>query len=183
MALALQGAIVTGIDNSEIALNIANDKSKKLKLSNCSFINVDVSSFSDDHFDFVLMNDVTEHLSDRELDVIFTQIRRILKYMGQVVIHTPNGLNLILKTDKSIFHSLYEIYRKVRGREHFHLSPVELYQMQVHINVKSYRQLRKFLQRYGITKTKVIYDISHKISFLTKFYSADMLVIGYLYEK
>jgi 2-polyprenyl-3-methyl-5-hydroxy-6-metoxy-1,4-benzoquinol methylase len=181
LAIASQGLkTVIGVDSSEKAIQKANAKLIKTNL-NCKFVCADASSLNTETlFDYVVLNDLLEHLSDEELKNMFKKINHILEKDGEVVIHTPNGLSLCNDTDSNLLQKIYKIYllifKKFRG---FERTVEQIYYDQVHINIKSYRQLRRFLMDFGY-KTEVIYDEKGKLPFLNQF-SSNMLVIARKY--
>ena len=89
------GAQAYGIDYAAVAVHL----SKKLALQqheNGNKVGVYQASalylpFDSDSFDRVLMLDIVEHLYPAELNVAFTEAKRVLKPGGRIVIHTaPN---------------------------------------------------------------------------------------------
>ena len=96
IALAHEGANVTGIDYSKDALEIAKkaiDKQptelkEKIRTKHSNAACLD---FPDTTFDFIFMTDLVEHLYPKELKKCFEECRRILKTDGKLIIHTaPN---------------------------------------------------------------------------------------------
>lgn len=105
---------------------------------------------NDPVFDFVVMNDVTEHLGDNELALAIEVVSRVLLPGGELVIHTPNGLALCNNTDATFRSRLYTGYlRRVRGWQGVERTAEQIYYEQMHINIKSFRQLRSFLHYHG----------------------------------
>jgi 2-polyprenyl-3-methyl-5-hydroxy-6-metoxy-1,4-benzoquinol methylase len=181
LAIASQGVkAVIGVDSSGKAIQKANTKLSATNL-NCKFVCTDASSLNTDIlFDYVILNDVVEHLSDKELNGMFKKINHILESDGEVVIHTPNGLALCNDTDSDFLQKLYKIYLGVFGTFRGCERTVEqIYYDQVHINIKSYRQLATFLSDCGF-KPEVIYDGKGRLPFLNKL-SSNMLVIAKKY--
>jgi 2-polyprenyl-3-methyl-5-hydroxy-6-metoxy-1,4-benzoquinol methylase len=179
LAIAAQGQIlsIVGIDFSEEFIRQANHKLIGTNFP-CRFFCGDVGTFqSQDLFDFIVFNDVTEHLSDRELKRLFNTLDALLAMNGEVIIHTPNGLALNNDTDSNIFQRFYKAYlARFCGWQGFERTLEQLYYDQAHINIKSYRQLRTFLNGYGYS-TRVIYD-DHRRNFLKCQLSPNMLVIA-----
>ncbi len=181
LAIASQGIkAVIGIDSSQRAIQKAKAKLLNTNL-NCEFICADVSSLNiQTLFDYVVLNDLVEHLSDGEMKQMFNKINNILKRDSEVVIHTPNGLSLCNDTDSNLLKKFYKIYLRIFKKfGGFERTVEQLYYDQVHINIKSYRQLRRFLKALGY-KTKVIYDEKSNLPFLNKL-SSNMLVIARKY--
>jgi len=180
LALAAEsGVLVLGVDMSSNAIEVARKK-QGTDLPNCRFECLDVTNLNpspDEKFNFIILNDVTEHLSDKELTLLFTKIRHLLTQDGEVIIHTPNGIALCNDTDSSVLQILFKLYlRLFKGWKGFERSVEQLYYHQTHINIKSYREYKKILTSLGY-KSKVIYDESYKPAFMTPVSSSNMLVI------
>ena len=124
-----------------------------------------------------MLNDVTEHLCDTELDALFDKLSSLLKPSGEIIIHTPNGLALCNQTDYSFFTRLYTVYlgvfKKWRGLAR---TIDQIYYDQVHINIKSYSQLSSFLSKKNFRST-VYYDTRNTTP-LIRTLSSNMLVIA-----
>jgi len=170
-------AFIMGIDFSEEVISAAKKKSENSNLP-CHFLKCDASTFKfEAPFDFITLNDVSEHLSDAELAQLCNNLKRYLKDNGEIIIHTPNGLSLANETAQSISFSLYKLYhRLVKGWKGLERSADHLYYDQVHINIKSYDQIKSFLKSLGF-KTRVKYDGRSRWFFLNRF-SSHMLVLA-----
>jgi len=148
-----------GIDFSINAINDCKNKLKLSGLNNCQFICEDASSINNINktFDYVILNDITEHISDKELSKLFINLKKFINTKSEILIHTPNGMALCNNTDIDLFQRIRILLKKLQGWKGYHWTVDELYYLQVHINVKSYRQLKSFLKKLGF-KSKVIYD-------------------------
>lgn len=87
-----------GIDYSSDAIRLANilkgKKNKEIK-ERMHFFVMDAKKikFSNSFFDIVFLTDVIEHLYPEELEIVFKEIKRVLKPEGKLVIHTaPNKI-------------------------------------------------------------------------------------------
>ncbi len=93
---AKKGAIATGIDYSKeaivLAKSIQKKKSKNIqKKTNFFVMDGKKLKFKDSFFDLVILTDVAEHLYSEELDIMFEEIKRVLKENGKLIVHTaPN---------------------------------------------------------------------------------------------
>lgn len=176
--MAKKGAFyVTGVDRDRKLILEANKLRVERKIDNCSIKAgriEELSFFCLRDLDFVTMNDVSEHLSDDELSKAIYEFKSFLAPDGELVIYTPNGLSLCCQTDHNW---ISDLYRLVHGDD-FVKSEYQLYYDQVHINVKSYRQLKKLLNSHGFT-TAVQYEPEHRFP-LWKQLSSKMLVIARL---
>lgn len=90
-----------GIDNSNIALDIANKKVKNAHFKNADVYNL---PFEDNSFDLIISSDVIEHVVNYEK--MLSEIKRVGKYGAFVIIGTP--LRYLEKsTDKTHYHEFY----------------------------------------------------------------------------
>jgi 2-polyprenyl-3-methyl-5-hydroxy-6-metoxy-1,4-benzoquinol methylase len=160
LAVASSGArSVVGVDTSATSVAMAEDKRRHAGLSNATFLAESVARLpGPDPFDFIVLNDVTEHLSDRELTTLLQDLEAQVRPGSQLVIHTPNGLSLSHESDTGLLPLLYKAYLIVARGWRGVARPVdELYYEQTHINLKSFRQLRDFLRPFGY-RCHVRYD-------------------------
>jgi len=180
LALAAQNIkLAIGIDFSESRILEANKRAKEVSLS-CKFYRGELQSLSlDSKFDFITLNDVTEHLSDLELKSLFQEIVKYLSPAGEILIHTPNGLALCNGTDSNWLTRLHKTYLTLlKGWKGHERTPEQIYYDQVHINIKSYSQLKSFLCQFNI-RSAVHYD-EQRLNLLVRSLSSNMLVIGKL---
>ena len=179
LAVAHLGAAeVVGVDFDGKAIKRAESKRTGAECRNCRFLRGDVSAIDlPGLFDYSVLNDVIEHLSDEELMILFGRLRKLLRPGGEVVIHTPNGLALCNDTDSNRFQQAYKLYlRAFEGWRGLERSVDQIYYDQVHINIKSFRQLGEILRRSGF-RAKVFYDEPSRVPFLSRL-SSNMLVVG-----
>jgi len=85
--LAKRGAKVTGIDNAGDAVEFAREKCAGESDLDFRVGSVYELPFENDSFDYVVSSDVIEHLS--EPDKMLSEMKRVWKEQGQVVISTP----------------------------------------------------------------------------------------------
>lgn len=152
------GGVYVGGDFNPNAITNARVLAECKDVKNCVFHCCDANMFqTNDKFDYIILCDVIEHLSCRELSKLLRSCRRLLKDSGEIVIHTPSGMNLYCQTDKTVMSRLYFfMYRKITKQPY--LKDMEqIYYEQVHINVKSFRQWRKFF-RENYFALEVTYD-------------------------
>lgn len=109
-------------------------------------------SFKDDFFDAIILNMVIEHIS--ELDCLLTELKRVLKKDGIILITTPNYGNLLWVIIENIWFRLFERDFKPYSKE-------------IHPNKFNISSLRESLLRYfkildlkgitgGLTLTAVV---------------------------
>ena len=95
---ASKGAKVTGIDYADASIKLANlarSKQSKVIQKNTNFFKMDAKSlkFTKSYFDLIFMIGVVEHLYPGELEIVFRQIRKVLKKEGKLIINTaPNKI-------------------------------------------------------------------------------------------
>ncbi len=128
-------------------------------------------------FDLVTLNDLVEHLSDSELHALFRALRGHLAQNSEVIIHTPNGLALCNDSESSLLQLMYKAYIRIfKGWQGFERTVDQLYYDQVHINIKSFRSLKRLLAECGFV-SRVVYDSPQQYSWLD-FLSSNMLIIA-----
>lgn len=127
--------------------------------------------------DVITMNDVVEHVSVRELRPALIHIRAGLAAGGELLIHTPNGNAQWCLTDRNWKVSLWEIAQRLRGRRPEPKSLKQVYYEQTHINVMSFRMLRRLLEECGFD-AQVVYDERDWLPILREVASSNMLVIA-----
>lgn len=160
---AKKGALAIGIDYSKNAIKLANKMRRKKKREfqkKMRFYVMDAKNltFADSYFDIVVLTDVVEHLYEKELDVVFRQIKRVLKKNGTIVIHTaPNKLfvdigyklysyplsTIIVRTWNILSGSKYQNIAKP--------SMLRTYSHSImHINEPTYFSLKRLFNRYNL---------------------------------
>ena len=135
-----------GLDFNENSIREAKCKVRDTGKDNCVFYCCDANHFrSETKFNYIILNDVIEHLSDREMKRLICSCKRMLSSGGEIVMHTPNGLNICCLSDQTLLSSLYF---KITG-DKVVKSSRQIYYEQMHINVKSYRQWKHFFRNCG----------------------------------
>lgn len=163
-------------------LTIANQKIASFNLP-CRFICADVADLcvdfqSQNKYQFILLGDVSEHLADSELVPLLKKVRQLLAPRGELLIHTPNGLAVCNDTDTNFLQMLFKVYlRCAKGWRGMERSIEQLYYGQVHINIKSFRQLKSLLSQCGFN-AKVYYDDKAGKRGFLKSLSSNMLVVA-----
>jgi len=84
-----------GIDISDVAVEKANERAKKLGNANAAFLamNAEAMSFKDETFDLVYGRGIVHHL---DLDRCFSEVARVLKPNGVASFYEPMGHNPVL---------------------------------------------------------------------------------------
>lgn len=156
-----------GIDVSEA---FVDDAKKRVVAGNCEFRQIELSEFvtkTKNKFDLIFLLDVTEHIPDHDLIVIFECIKSLLKPKGKLVIHTPN-LDYFLERLKD-----WGVLSQVTG----------------HIAVRNFTSYQTLLRKTGYMNSNVIY-INHynkllknlfflrKIPFIGNLFRPRLLIIA-----
>jgi len=125
LELQQKGFEVYGIDFSSVAVKKAREKGINAKVCD---IDKDGIPFANSDFDVVWAGDVVEHVFDPIF--LFQEMARVLKPTGQVLLTTPNSLNIFART--SIFLTgkspQSNIYRRLKQCKHHTLFSFELLQ-------------------------------------------------------
>jgi SAM-dependent methyltransferase len=93
--LARQGAIVTGIDISNIAIQLAKTKAQDEAIPNLDFLemNAEELTFEDDHFDLICGSAILHHL---DLEKAYSVLTKTLRPGGNAVFIEPLGHNPVI---------------------------------------------------------------------------------------
>lgn len=162
LPLALMGYNVTGIDFSKPAVDKANNKAISLGLQEkIRFTTAPLFAITQ-VFDYIVMSDVVEHLSDAELKEIFAKCRQITRPGGAIIIHTPNGRSSKYKYCRERLR-IFDLYYELKHLRRLWLSDKKEYLKdafydQTHINVMGPRHLQKLLNDAGFVSTDISFD-------------------------
>jgi cyclopropane fatty-acyl-phospholipid synthase-like methyltransferase len=96
----VKGAEAYGIDYSDAAIEIAKDIVVDLpedieKRAYFETMDAKELKFENDFFDYVFLFDIVEHLHDWELKKCLSEVSRVLKPGGKVIVHTSPNKNLM----------------------------------------------------------------------------------------
>ena len=150
------GAEAVGIDYSEDSLELARQGARIHDpgvQARCSFRSMDCQhlDFPDATFDRVFMLDVIEHLNPSEAIASLSEIRRVLRPNGRLLIHTEPNLNFVklmlpMYESRALHWLLRPLMVAVTG------SPIAFGpdRARVHVNEQSPRTLRRALREAGM---------------------------------
>lgn len=95
------GKKVTGIDISDVAIEMGMKKLNELGLSPAHLVIGDCTKmgFADNEFDAALCSDVIEHLTPEDATKMLNEIRRVCKPGAKIVISTANRREEPIKVD------------------------------------------------------------------------------------
>lgn len=158
---ARQGADSYGIDYSKsavkLALKLRNKKPQSVRVK-MNFQEMDAKnlSYPDSFFSVAVLTDVVEHLYDEELDQVFSEIKRVLKPNGKLIIHTaPNkwfndyGYKYYAYPLSTVIISIWNFL--ARGKYPNILNPSKLRTDShsiMHINEPTYFSLKGLFKKY-----------------------------------
>jgi cyclopropane fatty-acyl-phospholipid synthase-like methyltransferase len=151
-----------GIDFSKPAVDKAGERARALGLHNRVHFSTRALSEINETFDYIVMSDVVEHLSDTELEEIFAKCRQITGTGGSIIIHTPNGRSSKYRYCRErlrIFNLYYEFKHLRRmwfGDEVVYLK--DAYYDQTHINVMGPKHLTTLLHNAGFINVTISFD-------------------------
>jgi 2-polyprenyl-3-methyl-5-hydroxy-6-metoxy-1,4-benzoquinol methylase len=91
LACAANNNHVVGMDISQVAINLAESRKKRLPVH---FMIGDARKlkFPDDAFDVVICKDMIEHISQEDFKVHLKEVARVLKQGGCYILYTPSKL-------------------------------------------------------------------------------------------
>lgn len=138
---AERGAEVTALDISAEGLATARGFYKELRLP-LQTIQADLRKIpiESDSFDLVWNAGTLEHFNDRDLEKVFSEMVRVAKPGGTIMVFVPNK-----------FYLWYQISIKLAERRHKHR------QYEYERAFSTY-ELRKLYQKFGLTDVKVSGD-------------------------
>lgn len=136
-----------------VGIDISKDQIKFAKKSTNRYFVVGNSKnlpFTDNTFDYITLIEVLEHLDKDKTVEILSEINRLLKKDGSLIITTPN------------YHSLWPIIERIWSK----INPVDY--TKEHINKMTIRRIRELLERSNFKniKIKTIFIISPFLAFL-----------------
>jgi len=159
--IQLKGNYVVGTDVSFHSLRKAHsllnqvNRSKSYHLVNQDSLEL---PFKDSVFDYVLSADVLEHVGYDKQKKTFSEIYRVLKKGGQVIVHTPNLNRIILTT---ILKKIYYLFKGINPLKIRHSFPKS------HISLTTSKRLERICQSVGFN-TKIYHQIDGKLYHLSK---------------
>jgi len=157
---AEQGAYVTGIDYSKDAIDLAKGAISDLSEETQKRVVLELADakkmpYESSSFDVIFFLDVIEHLYPEEVESILSEIYRVLKDEGRLIIHTmPNRL---------FYDYGYRFYTRyvnsaiklILGKDYLptSLDPRTECEYLVHINEQTPFSIRKYLDKAGFDYT------------------------------
>jgi ubiquinone/menaquinone biosynthesis C-methylase UbiE len=147
------GAISTGVDFSQDAIDIARSMQKKhakdiVARTNFICCNAEKVDLENNAFDKIFLLDVVEHVSTQELLNIFSEIKRLLAKNGVLIIHSsPNVWN---KKYGYLIKATYKLLSEGKIPEHPFIVELKKHKNYImHINEQSVTSLKLFLLKSG----------------------------------
>ena len=139
---ATRGAAAVGLDLAPAGIAAAQRVAKEEDVTNASFTLADaaVLPFKSSSVDVVIAADFTEHLDDGTLHRVFTDLARVTRSGGTLIIYTPEAGH---------------IFERLRDRGFI------LEQEPSHIGIRSAEQLAHAAAQFGFTVDRIRYLPSH----------------------
>jgi ubiquinone/menaquinone biosynthesis C-methylase UbiE len=156
--VARLGAVCFGVDYAPVALRLSKQILRNEPgVHDVMRADAKLLPFADNSYDRVLMFDVVEHLHPWELDACLSDVRRVLKVGGQIIIHTaPN---------RWYDAYAYPVVRRVRALmgegSKYPANPRALnveVNTEVHVNEQDLLRMRRYLNRANFRAIKVWLD-------------------------
>lgn len=147
------GARAYGIDYAEVAVQLSREATQN-EATPIGVYRTDAKRlpYPDNTFDRALMFDVVEHLYPWELHASLSDIQRVLKPGGMIVVHTaPN------RWYDQYAYPFVRLIRRLQGKK-YPANPRALNveaNVEVHVNEQSVVSLGQYLKRAGFSQVKV----------------------------
>ncbi len=147
------GARAYGIDYAEVAVKLSREATQD-EAAPIGVYRTDAKRlpYPDNTFDRALMFDVVEHLFPWELNASLSDIDRVLKPGGLIVVHTaPN------RWYDRYAYPFVRFIRRLQGKK-YPSNPRALNveaNVEVHVNEQDIRSIRRYLRRAGFHQVKV----------------------------
>ena len=143
----VNGHDVTGLDIDPTRFQSAIDRLGLNVVKGC--VETEKLPFDDDSFDVIIFNEIFEHLRINLIDT-FSELHRVLKPGGRIVMSTPNGLSLkhLLSIVRrgTIGPDVYDQYSKLKSISHMG-----------HVREYSVTEVCTFLKKAGFCAERLIY--------------------------
>lgn len=122
-------------------------------------------------FDLIIMNQVVEHI--RNLDVLFSECRRILQPRGSLILATPNlaswhNIVALVLGQQAFSQSISQRYILGNRFSRLYRKPVQ-YDFPQHCHILTAKGIEDLLQQYGFRKSRVSGVNFFPLSLLEKF--------------
>jgi len=172
---ASKGANAVGIDYARASIDLAKFAQKKQPKNirnKTEFFYMDAKKlkFDDSYFDLIIMTDVVEHLYPEELDLVFAEIKRVLRIGGVLVIHTaPN------KTFNDLAYKYYcypvasfivSVWNKLSGKNYPNIASPKTIRTDshliMHINEPTYSSLNNLYKKFSFKGNLISTNVTVK---------------------
>ena len=165
---AKKGARTAGVDYSKESIDVARRLSEKFGVSaNIEFTRWDASDplpYGDGYFDKAVSADFMEHIDDGQKEKVLSEILRVLKPGGILIVFTPNGIRESLSSIKALVSKLFGAYAP---------------ETRLHYGLTNRFRFEKMLKKRGLTFIRRFFDVTRpylaSIPFLKEALSLDIL--------
>jgi len=148
----LKGSKVYGVDYAVSSMRIAKDTlNNSLKNPESESVHLQQSDarylpFASETMDIIFMLDVVEHLYPAELKQAFTEVARVLKPGGKLIIHTMPNLWYY-----NLGYPLFRVFKRLSG-EILPKNPRDRFPYNhLHVNEQTPLRLKKYLENTKLT--------------------------------
>lgn len=155
---AKRGSYIYAIDFSRIVLNMAKKLSREFNVfDSIAFINAttEAIALNDSSVNKAICIDVVEHLYPEQFDLLLTELFRITKNNGIVIIYTPSP-GFITHLPNPVKRLGSKILRMPQTKSGKVVQKSRKYEY-LHVNLKSARSIRRQLKRKGFIIDKAIH--------------------------
>ena len=153
-----------GCDLSQKSVDIVNDSNKSCdKFRGAVKIESDAVPYGDEKFDIILLTELIEHLDDKSLKFAISEITRMLKKNGIIVITTPNKEEL--KNNIVVCPECECYFHKVQHVRSWSVQSLSNYLIHFGIRMIKYKKTTLRLENSILKKIYArAYDLMYKVT-------------------
>lgn len=109
---------ILGVDNNQRCVEFVEEKIREINIRNAEVLRRDLLNLKlkDKKFDKVIMTEVIEHFSKKDIDKLLQEIKKILSPKGEILITTPNYHGPWVLLERTI--DLFNLSPKLWGEQH-----------------------------------------------------------------
>jgi 2-polyprenyl-3-methyl-5-hydroxy-6-metoxy-1,4-benzoquinol methylase len=138
------------IEISESAIKIAKDA---YNLGNTHIIDLTEQAYSEnDYFDFVLCNEVVEHIHPLKIDAFLSNINHLIKPGGKIMISTPN-----IRSMTSFFLMLFGWNPLIYKMDNTHICPFTPKELNIAMEKNGFKKVQLYTTKCLLFKTEKFY--------------------------
>lgn len=109
---------IVGLDSNKDCIIFINKKIKEMKIKNVDVKEIDLLNFKlkNRKFDKIIMTEVIEHFSKKDVEKLLQEIKKVLSSKGEILITTPNYHSPWILLESII--DLFNLSPKLWGEQH-----------------------------------------------------------------